>query len=88
MEVREGSTLGSFIPHHPHGCSVELFARQRRAGKDRYSCLSTTAGEVAIEMLEERGFSLNLLKLCKTHSSLDDRYASAFGPFPSPFTRA
>ena len=85
VEVREGSTLGSIISHHPPGCSVAIIrpSTQEQAKTDSLA-ISTTAGEVTIEIV---GGGDNFLKSPEIVQKLTlhwaDRYATAFGPFPS-----
>jgi putative methanogenesis marker protein 3 len=86
MEVREGSTLGSVIPHHPHGCSVAIIRPStQEQEKTGTLALSTTAGEVAIEIAGGNEVFLKSPEIVqKLTLHWSDRYASAFGPFPSP----
>ena len=85
MGVSEGSTLGSIISHHPPGCSVAIIrpSTQEQA-KTGNLAISTTAGEVTIEIA---GGIDNFLKSPEIVQKLTlhwgDRYATAFGPFPS-----
>jgi len=86
MDVTERSTLGTLIPHHPPGCSVAIIrpSTQEQA-KTGTLAISTTAGEVAIEILgRDDDFlkSPEIVQKLTLHWS--DRYATAFGPFPSP----
>ena len=87
MEVREGSTLGSILSHHPFGCSVAIIrpSTQEQATTGTLA-ISTTSGEVAIEIV---GGNDDFLKspeiLQKLILHWGDRYAMAFGPFPSVF---
>jgi putative methanogenesis marker protein 3 len=85
MEVTERSTLGAIIPHHPHGCSVAIIrpSTQEQA-KTGTLAISTTAGEVAIEILGGDDFLKFPEIVQKLALHWGDRYATAFGPFPSP----
>jgi putative methanogenesis marker protein 3 len=85
MEVGEGSTLGSIISHHPAGCSAAIIRPStHEQAKTGNLAISTTAGEVTIEI--DGGID-NFLKSSETVQKLtlhwSDRYATAFGPFPS-----
>ncbi|MDD1696574.1 MAG: methanogenesis marker 3 protein [Methanoregula sp.] len=85
MEVSPGSTLGSIISHHPSGCCIGII---RPATKEQEQTgnfvIRTTAGEVTIEIT---GRTDDILKSPEIVQKLtlhwEDRYASAFGPFPS-----
>ncbi len=85
MEISEGITLGTIIPHHPIGCSVAIIrpSTQEQATTGTLA-ISTTAGEVAIEII---GGNDDFLKSPEIVQNLilhwGDRYATAFGPFPS-----
>jgi len=85
MEVREGSTLGSIISLHPTGCSVAIIRPQTQEQSQTGTlAISTTAGEVAIEITkgyEDFLKSPEIVQKLTLHWS--DRYATAFGPFPS-----
>ncbi|MCK9581208.1 MAG: methanogenesis marker 3 protein [Methanoregula sp.] len=84
-EAGDGSRLSTILSGHPPGCAIGII---RPATKEQSAtgslALSTTSGEVTVEaagpaalFLEEPGISENLA----LHWS--DRYAAAFGPFPS-----
>ena len=84
-EVGDGSTLGSILPDHPQGCSVAVIrpVAQEQAKTGSLSII-TTAGEITLELngrtpdfLEDPA-SINRLTL-----HWEDRYAAAFGPFPT-----
>jgi putative methanogenesis marker protein 3 len=85
MEVSEGSTLGSIISHHPPECSIAIIrpSTQEQAKTGSFA-ISTSAGEVTIEIAG--GFD-NFLTSPEVVQNLilhwSDRYATAFGPFPS-----
>ena len=85
LEIAEGGTLGSILLHHPGDCSVGIIrpATQEQA-KTASLTIGTTAGEVTIELKGERGTLLespDIVGQLTLHWG--DRYASAFGPFPS-----
>ncbi len=85
MEVKEGSTIGSVIPLHPRGCSVAIIrpSTQEQA-KTANLAISTTAGEVTIEIIGGKDNFLtspDIAQQLALHWA--DRYATAFGPFPS-----
>ncbi len=85
VDVGEGSSLGSILPHHIPGLSVAIVrpSTQAQSKTDNFS-ISTTAGEVAIEIAGENAAfpeSPEIVKTLALHWS--DRYAAAFGPFPS-----
>jgi UPF0288 family protein (methanogenesis marker protein 3) len=86
MEVGERSTLGSVLSHHPTGCSVGIIRpATKEQAKTANLIIHTTAGEVTIEIT---GRNDDLLKSPDIAEKLtlhwEDRYAAAFGPFPSP----
>ena len=86
MEVGERSTLGSIFSHHPPGCSVGIIRpATKEQAKTGNLTISTTAGEITIEIT---GWNDDFLKSSEIVQKLtlhwEDRYAAAFGPFPSP----
>jgi len=86
MEVGERSSLGSVLSHHPPGCSVGIIRpATKEQAKTANLVIRTTAGEVTIEIT---GRNDDLLKSPDIAEKLtlhwEDRYAAAFGPFPSP----
>ena len=86
MEVTEKSTLGAIIPHHPPECSVAIIrpSTQEQAKTGTFA-ISTTAGEIAIEVSEGGEDFLKFPEIVqKLALHWGDRYATAFGPFPSP----
>lgn len=85
VDVDKGSTLGSILPRHIPGLSVAIVrpSTQAQSKTDNFS-ISTTAGEVTIEIAGENAAfpeSPEIVKTLALHWS--DRYAAAFGPFPS-----
>ena len=85
MEVREGSTFGSIISHHlPGSCVAIIRPQTQEQSQTGTLAISTTAGEVAIEIT---GGSDDFLKTPEIVQKLalhwGDRYTAAFGPFPS-----
>jgi putative methanogenesis marker protein 3 len=85
LEREEGSRLGSVLSGHPAGCAVGIIrpATQEQT-KTANLAISTTAGDITIEMAgKEAGFleSPDITGRLTLHWS--DRYAAAFGPFPS-----
>jgi putative methanogenesis marker protein 3 len=86
MEVREERTLGSIIPHHPPGCSVAIIRPQTQEQSQTGTlAISTTKGEIAIEIAGGIGEFLKSPEILqKLTLHWEDRYATAFGPFPSP----
>ncbi|MGA2120573.1 MAG: methanogenesis marker 3 protein [Methanoregula sp.] len=86
LECEEGIRLSSILSEHPAGCAVGIIrpATQEQT-KTANLAISTTAGEIIIEMLagQETGFleSPDMTGRLALHWS--DRYAAAFGPFPS-----
>ena len=85
LEVGEGSRLAAILPALPQGCCVAVIrpAAQEQAATNSLA-ISTTAGEVTIDVAGERAAFLAAGDLT-AHLVLHwhDRYAAAFGPFPS-----
>jgi putative methanogenesis marker protein 3 len=85
VDITEGSTLGSVLLHHPAGLSVGIIrpSTQEQA-KTGNLTLTTTAGEVAIEIYGKNADFLESPDIVqKLTLHWGDRYAAAFGPFPS-----
>ncbi len=85
-EAGDGSTLSSLLRDYPPGCAIGII---RPATKEQSAtgslALSTTAGEVTVEAAGTSELSLDdpaITGNLGLHWS--DRYAAAFGPFPSP----
>jgi len=85
LEVGEGSSLAAILPALPAGTCVAVIrpAAQAQAATNSLA-ISTTAGEVTIDVAGESAAFLAAGDLT-AHLSLhwQDRYAAAFGPFPS-----
>ncbi|MDD1708837.1 MAG: methanogenesis marker 3 protein [Methanoregulaceae archaeon] len=84
VDVSEGSTLGSLF-HHVPGLSVGIIrpSTQEQA-KTGNLTISTTAGEVVIEITGQNADFLESPEIVQKLSlHWGDRYAAAFGPFPS-----
>ncbi|MDP2797290.1 MAG: methanogenesis marker 3 protein [Methanoregula sp.] len=85
LESGEGSTLGSILADHEPGCCVAIIRpATKEQARTSSLAITTTAGEVTIEVqgqaaafLESPGITEHL----RLHWT--DRYATAFGPFPS-----
>ncbi len=85
VDITEGSTLGSVLLHHPAGLSVGIIrpSTQEQA-KTGNLTLTTTAGEVVIELTGKIVDFLESPEIVQTLTlHWGDRYAAAFGPFPS-----
>ena len=85
LDIGEGSTLGSVLKDHPPGCSVAIIrpATQEQAKTDSLA-ISTTAGQITVELSGEHASFLEspaIVPQLVLH--WEDRYAAAFGPFPS-----
>jgi putative methanogenesis marker protein 3 len=85
LEIIEGSTLGSIIPNQSPECSIAVIRpSMQEQSKTGNLAISTTAGEVTIEIAsgsEDFLKSPDIVQKLALHWS--DRYATAFGPFPS-----
>jgi putative methanogenesis marker protein 3 len=85
LEMNEGSTLGSLIPHHSPECSIAVIRPStQEQSQTGYLVIGTTAGEVTIEIAsgdEDFLKSPDIVQKLALH--WNDRYAAAFGPFPS-----
>ncbi|MGA2912921.1 MAG: methanogenesis marker 3 protein [Methanoregula sp.] len=85
VDVSEGSTLGSILSYHTPGLSVGIVrpSTQEQA-KTGNLTISTTAGEVTIEIVGQNADFLESPEIVqKLALHWGDRYAAAFGPFPS-----
>ncbi|MCX6684142.1 MAG: methanogenesis marker 3 protein, partial [Methanoregula sp.] len=85
MEVDERSTLSSLLPHHPSGSSVGIIRpATKEQAKTGNLAISTTAGEITIEITGQTDDFLKSSEIVqKLNLHWEDRYATAFGPFPS-----
>ncbi|MDD1686115.1 methanogenesis marker 3 protein [Methanoregula sp.] len=86
LELAEGSRLSSVLAGHPQGCAVAIIrpATQEQT-RTASLAISTTAGEITIEMSgKEPGLLESPTILPSLALHWGDRYAAAFGPFPSP----
>src|SRR5512136_1780956 len=84
IDVSEGSTLGSLFQHEP-GVSVGIIrpSTQEQA-KTGNLTITTTAGEVVIEITGQNADFLESPEIVQKLSlHWGDRYAAMFGPFPS-----
>jgi putative methanogenesis marker protein 3 len=87
-ETGEGSLLGALISGQPEGCAVAVI---RPATKEQEKTenleVTTTTGEITIELA---GVAVDVLEQPEKAAGLGlhwaDRYAAAFGPFPSGIT--
>lgn len=85
MELGEGSRLSSVLSDHPAGCAVGIIrpATQEQT-KTANLAIGTTAGEITIEMGGQEAGLPGLKDITgKLALHWSDRYAAAFGPFPS-----
>ena len=86
LEIGEGSPPSSSVfPHPPEGCCVAIIRpATKEQAKTASLAITTTAGEVTVEMT---GQGSGLLESPEIAGQLaihwSDRYAAAFGPFPS-----
>jgi putative methanogenesis marker protein 3 len=84
LEVREGATLGSLLGPRDPGLAVAVIRpRAAEAAETRTVRITTTKGEVVVELLKAGPGILSPLAL---HWA--DRYAAAFGPFPADLVPA
>jgi putative methanogenesis marker protein 3 len=84
-EVSEQSTLFSIIPEHPRECAVAVIRpATKEQEKTENIAIITTSGEITVELA---GVEVDVLERQNTFGGLTlhwtDRYAAAFGPFPS-----
>ncbi len=85
LVIADGTTLGSVLKDHPQGCAVAIIrpATQEQA-KTGSLAISTTAGQVTVELSGEAGLFLESPEIVpQLVLHWGDRYAAAFGPFPS-----
>jgi len=85
VEVNEGTTIATLLPDHDPRCVVAVI-RPAEAAVERtpFFRLYTTKGEIVIETTDPRVAMLESPDTVqKLHVQWVDRYAVAFGPFPS-----
>ena len=85
LVIAEGSTLGNILKNHPPGCAVAIIrpATQEQA-KTGSLAISTTAGQITVELSGEHASFLESPEIVpQLVLHWQDRYAAAFGPFPS-----
>src|SRR5512137_3230809 len=87
LELDNGSTLAGVLKDHPPGCSVAIIrpATQEQA-KTGSLAINTTAGQITVELSGEHTVFLEspaIVPQLVLH--WQDRYAAAFGPFPSGY---
>nr|WP_321350629.1 methanogenesis marker 3 protein [uncultured Methanoregula sp.] len=85
LEIGNGVTLASLLPDHPKDCAIGIIRPAAQQKTETGSlAIRTTAGEVTIEI---GGGNAGLFESPGTTERLvlhwGDRYAAAFGPFPS-----
>ncbi|HVN65545.1 MAG TPA: methanogenesis marker 3 protein [Methanomicrobiales archaeon] len=90
LEVREGATLGSVLGPREPGLAVAVIRpRTAEAAETRTVQVVTTKGEVVVELLKA---GPEILSAPRGGQPLQlhwaDRYATAFGPFPSDIVPA
>ena len=86
-EISEGSTIRDLLPGRDRTCCYAVVRRGEGAEeKTRNIQVSTTAGEIVIE-LSEAGAGLFSVPAVAPGLAIGwtDRYSAAFGPFPSEF---
>jgi UPF0288 family protein (methanogenesis marker protein 3) len=85
LELDKGSTLGSVVTAHPTDCAVAIIrpATQEQA-KTESLAISTTAGQITVELTgDHAAFLESPARVPQLVLHWQDRYAAAFGPFPS-----
>ncbi len=84
-EIAAGSTLASILSGHEPGCCVAIIRPAvKEQAKTSSLAITTTAGEVTIEVQGQAAAFLEspgIIEQLRLHWT--DRYATAFGPFPS-----
>lgn len=88
LEVRDGSLLKDVLPGRAPECCVAVIRPGARESATTGSVrLDTTSGEVVVELSPpgQQMFDSSLFSLPLT-IHWQDRYAAAFGPFPSTFS--
>ncbi|MGA2917772.1 methyl-coenzyme M reductase-associated protein Mmp3 [Methanoregula sp.] len=85
MEVAQGAPLSSILSDHPQGCAVAIIrpATQEQT-RTANLAIATTAGDITIEVTGQGAAFLESPAIIESLSlHWVDRYAAAFGPFPS-----
>ena len=85
MEIAPGALLSSILSDHPQGCAVAIIrpATQEQT-RTANLAITTTAGDITIEVAGQGAAFLESAAIIETLSlHWGDRYAAAFGPFPS-----
>lgn len=85
MEIAPGAPLSSILSDHPQGCAVAIIrpATQEQT-RTANLAITTTAGDITIEVAGQGPAFLESPTLVETLSlRWVDRYAAAFGAFPS-----
>jgi putative methanogenesis marker protein 3 len=85
LDVAKGSRLQSVLPEMPEGCCVAVVLPAVKEKEQTSSLtLGSTAGEVTIDADGDRAAFLDTAGMTeKLALHWHDRYAAAFGPFPS-----
>lgn len=85
IEVKEGTTLATLLPDHDPRCVVAVIKPvEAAAERTPFFRFTTTKGEIVIETTDPRITELESPDAVqKLHIQWVDRYAAAFGPFPS-----
>jgi len=85
MELTEGSQLSSVISGHPPGCAIGIIRPATQEQRKTASlAITTTAGEFTIEAAgQDTALFTAPDSIGKLALHWNDRYAAAFGPFPS-----
>ena len=85
LVVADGSTLDSFLKEHSADCAVAIIRPATQAQARTGSlAITTTAGQVVVELAGEQAAFLESPDLVPNLAlHWQDRYAAAFGPFPS-----
>jgi putative methanogenesis marker protein 3 len=85
METARGALLSSVLSDHPQGCAVAIIRQAtQEQTKTANLAITTTAGDITIEITGQGAALFESPALIETLSlHWVDRYAAAFGPFPS-----
>ncbi len=87
--IAAGTTLASLLPDQPAGTSVVLL-KPASVSQEKTSHLrmTTTAGDIVIEVAKGMRFPLELEDTDSLRVHFEDKNAVAFGPFPADFVPA